>query len=137
MGESAIWRYEKWETLVYMQACSKFTGSLEANLQVDLQHVYRRTWHVYRQTCEFTGKSSGTTLMCDFSSTVCLMLCLHDYDGNVLLQDRVGFDGMCTVQNGEGWVLMACVYVCSTKWKRMGFDGMCVCVQYKMEKDGF
>ena len=56
--------------------------------------------------------------MCDLSSTVCLMLCLHDYDGDVLLQDRVGFDGMCAVQNKEGWVLM-------------------VCVQYKMEKDGF
>ena len=42
---------------------------------------------------------------------------------------------MCTVQNGEGCVLMACAYVYSTKWRRMGFDGMCV--QYRKEKDGF
>ena len=33
---------------------------------------------------------------------------------------------------------MACVYVCSTKWRRVGFDGMCIYnVQYKMEKGGF
>ena len=30
----------------------------------------------------------------------------------------MGFDGMCSVQNGEGWVLMACV-------------------QYTLEKGGF
>ena len=52
----------------------------------------------------------------------------------------MGFDGMCVCvqykMEKDGF-LMACVYVCSTKWKMMGFDGMCVCVQYKMEKDGF
>ena len=55
---------------------------------------------------------------------------------------------VCAVHIGEGWVLMACVYVCSTEWKRMGFDGMCsvhigggwvlmACVQYTLEKGGF
>ena len=32
---------------------------------------------------------------------------------------------MCAVHIGKGWILMACVCVCSIKWKRMGFDGTC------------